>query len=37
MEIQEPKKDLASLLFDPREDSQARDVEHLKVCLPIAT
>lgn len=33
MEIQKSKKDLASLLFSPREHSQARDIERLEVCL----
>jgi len=32
MEIQKSKKDLASLLFSPREDAQAGGVEHLEVC-----
>ncbi|PMD50139.1 uncharacterized protein K444DRAFT_546687 [Hyaloscypha bicolor E] len=35
MEIQKSKKDLASLLFSPRGDSQAGDVERLQVCLSL--
>jgi hypothetical protein len=33
MEIQESKKDLASLLFSPGGDTQAGDVGRLEVCL----
>jgi hypothetical protein len=33
MEIQKSKKDLASLLFSPREQSQAGNIERLEVCL----
>lgn len=32
MEIQESKKDLASLLFSPCEDTQAGDIGRLEVC-----